>query len=196
MRRTPALALLALALATPAAGAQRRDAADLVNVALDPEHANWLVGAHARIATEAEIEEFLALRRDEDAAAFVERFWARRDPDPARPGNPVREAAERRALEADRRFSEAGIAGRRTDRGTIWVLHGEPAKIENEPNPLYGEPPLELWRYEPGGAKGLDGRAPERLYRFARRDDLTTFYWPGRPGRFSQREPWQRDGGR
>ena len=192
-RLLPALvAALALAAAPTAADSKL----DLLNLALSPELASWLVGANARLATKAEQKEFLALVDDAAAAAWIERFWEKRDPDPSRAGNPVRELAESRAEEADRRFSEAGYAGRRTDRGTIWVLHGEPAKIENEPNPLYGEPPLELWRYEPGGAKGLDGRAPERLYRFARRDDLTTFYWPGRPGRFSQREPWQRDGGR
>ncbi|KAB2964975.1 MAG: GWxTD domain-containing protein [Thermoanaerobaculia bacterium] len=196
MSRAPLLALLALSLAAPAAGAQRRDAVDLVNVALAPEYANWLVGAQAQIASEAEIEEYLALARDEDAAAFIERFWARRDPDPDRPGNPVRETAERRALEADRRFSEAGIAGRRTDRGTIWVLHGEPGKIENEPSPLYGEPPLELWRYGAEAEKGLDGKPPARLYRFARRGDVTSFYVPRRPGRYTQREPWRGSGRR
>lgn len=192
MTRPPALALLALALAAsaaPAAGAQRREAADLVNVALAPDYANWLVGANARIASAEEIEEFLSLTRDEDAAAFIERFWELRDPDPGRPGNPVRETAERRAYEADRRFSEAGITGRRTDRGTIWVLCGEPAKIEMEPNLALGEPPLELWRYPADAGKGLDGEAPARLYRFARRGDVTTFYVPRRSGRRPQRPP-------
>lgn len=186
MRR--ALVALALALAVAPAGALSRDPIDLLNVALSPEWASWLIGPWARLASDDEVREFQKLTRDEDAAAFVERFWARRDPDPARPGNPVREAAERRAEEADRRFTEAGVAGRRTDRGTVFVLYGEPEKSEFQPSPLYGEPPLEVWTYPAAAARGLDGKAPARTYRFVKRDDLTQFYWPGRPGRYTQRD--------
>ncbi|GMU66213.1 MAG: hypothetical protein AMXMBFR36_24870 [Acidobacteriota bacterium] len=135
------------------------------------------------------MREFTALVDDEAALAFVERFWGVRDPDPQRPSNPVREAAERRAAEADQRFAEAGRAGRASDRGTIYVLYGEPEKIEFEPSDLYGEPPLELWRYPGDAAKGLDGKRPQRVYRFARQGDVTKFYVPGRPGRYTQRPP-------
>jgi len=182
-----ALAALALALAVDPAGAARYEAADLVNVLLSPEWASWLIGPYVRMATEQEVREFGKLTRDEDAAAFVERFWARRDPDPARPGNPVREAAERRAEEADRRFTEAGVTGRRTDRGAIFVIYGEPEKVDHEPSQIYGEPPLEVWTYPASAPRGLDGRPPARFYRFVKRDDLTGFYVPGRPGRFTQR---------
>ena len=69
------------------------------------------------------------------------------------------------------------------------MLYGEPEKIEFEPSDLYGEPPLELWRYPADAAKGLDGRRPQRLYKFARKGDVTKFYVPGRPGRYTQRTP-------
>ena len=178
---------LAVALATGAPAAARDP--DLLNVRLGPEYAGWLIGPIARIASEAEEREYSKLARDEDAAAFVDRFWDARDPDPAKPGNPAREAFERRAEEADRRFSEAGVSGRRSDRGTIWVVYGTPSRVEHEPSPIYGEPPLEIWRYDAGSPLGLDGAQPADVYRFVKRKDLTVHYVPGRPGRYTNNRP-------
>lgn len=175
-RILPAL-LLALALSASPLAADRK--IDLLNLTLSPELASWLVGAHARLATRAEQKEFLALTDDAAATAFIDRFWAKRDPDPERPGNPVREQAEQRATEADRRFTEAGYAGRRTDRGTTFVLYGEPAEVTHEPGDFKGEPPVEVWAYPKSAAAGLDGKRPEPRYRFIQQGDLTIFYAPG-----------------
>ena len=175
-RLLPALvAALALAAAPTAADSKL----DLLNLALSPELASWLVGANARLATTAEQKEFLALADDAAAAAWIERFWQKRDPDPTRPGNPVRETAEQRAAEADRRFSEADAAGRRTDRGTIFVLYGEPEESTHEPGDFKGEPPVEVWTYPKDAPAGLDGKRPEPRYRFIERGDRTVFYAPG-----------------
>lgn len=181
---------LAVALFAAAGAAEaRRDEIDLLNISLGPAYASWLIGPFGEMASDREVAEFQRLTSDADAAAWVEGFWERRDPDPQRPGNPVREAAEERALEADRRFTEAGIAGRRTDRGTIFVLHGEPEEVEFEPSQIYGDPPLEIWRYPKDAGEGLDGEKPARRYRFAKRDDLTRFYVPGDPKSYTQRRP-------
>ena len=171
------------------AGAAPRDDVDLLNVALGPGYASWLIGPWGRLASDEEVREFQHLAADEEAEAWVESFWERRDPDPERLGNPVRELAEERAQEADRRFAQAGFAGRRTDRGTIFVLYGEPKEIEHEPSPIYGEPPLEHWKYPRDAEPGIDGEKPSRLYRFVQRGELTKLYVPGRPGRFTQRSP-------
>lgn len=179
--RTAVLLLVALVCGAPGSA---RDAVDLLNLTLSPELAGWLVGANSRLASKTEEKEFLGLRDDAAAAAFIDRFWEKRDPDPARPGNPVRELAEQRATEADRRFTEAGYAGRRTARGTIFVLFGEPDKMEHEPGEFKGEPPVEVWTYPKSAAPGLDGKKPEPRYRFAQRGDLMVFYVPGvRPRR-------------
>ena len=180
-----------LAAATLAAPAGARDAIDLLNLTLEPDLAGWLVGANSRLATKEEEREFLALADDAAARAFIERFWERRDPDPERAGNPVREVAERRAAEADRRFSEPGAAGRRTDRGTILVLHGEPKEIEHEPGDFKGEPPVEVWTYPKGSAPGLDGKKPEARYRFVTRGEATVFYVPGARNLRPQSAPFQ-----
>jgi GWxTD domain-containing protein len=122
------------------------------------------------------VQQYLALHDDATAEAFIEAFWARRDPDPNRPGNPVRELFEERARDADRRFSEAGYLGRRTARGTMLVLYGEPKKIDFEVNGRPEQPPVEHWIYAPEAAKGLDGRQPPPAVRFVKRGDLTVLY--------------------
>lgn len=176
-RRRAAALLLGLALAaTPALAV---DAIDLFNPLLSPDYASWLVGPYGRMASKEEIREFGALTTDEGAREFIEAFWARRDPDPDRPGNPVREIAEERAAEADRRFTESGYPGRRTDRGATFVLYGEPEKLEHEPGDFVGDPPLEVWRYPSRAERGLDGEKPDRRYRFVQKGDLTVLYVAG-----------------
>ena len=123
-----------------------------------------------------EVNAYLALREDAAATAFIESFWTARDPNPARAGNPLRELFEQREREADRRFSEAGYLGRRTDRGRTFVLYGEPKEIDHEIHPLPGEPPLERWDYDPATTPGLDRRRPLPAYRFVKRGDLTVLF--------------------
>ena len=142
-----------------------------------------MVGPIAVMATPEEIDAYRALDSDAAAAAFVERFWERRDPAADRPGNPLRERFESRAEVADRRYAEAGYLGRRTARGTVFVLYGEPDAVEYESPRRPGSEPIEVWSYDEDREPGLDGRAPERWYRFVKDGDLTVFYrGPGVPG--------------
>ncbi|HEX3127141.1 MAG TPA: GWxTD domain-containing protein [Thermoanaerobaculia bacterium] len=173
--RTVVLAgLLALGCGSTAS----RNPVDITNPFLGPEYTGWLVGAVSRLATPQEIQAFLAIQDDEKAREFVEAFWAKRDPNPDKPGNPIREAFEDRAAYADKAFSESGIQGRRTDRGAIFILYGTPSKIDHEVPPVPGASPLEVWIYEDTKPAGLDGRKPG-TYRFIRRGDLTVLYSPG-----------------
>lgn len=158
-----------------------RRAADLTNPFLGPEHSSWLIGPIGHIASPEEIEAYLALPDDAQAARFIEQFWARRDPNPDKPGNPLREAFDQRSAEADRMFTEAGYRGRRTDRGTIFVVYGPPSTTDFEISPSRDEPAIEVWTYSPTVPAGLDGRKPAALYRFIKRGDLTVTYIPGQP---------------
>lgn len=169
------LFLLACGSAPPPA----RKAADLTNPFLGPEHSGWLIGPIGRIASPEEVEAYQALTDDAQAAQFIEQFWARRDPNPNKPGNPLREAFDERSTEADRRFTEAGYRGRRTDRGTIFVVYGPPSKTDFEISPSRNESAIEAWTYDPTTPAGLDGRKPASLYRFIKRGDLTVTYIPG-----------------
>ena len=181
MKRPGLVALLAgaalfAAACAPAGEIAPRHTAALNNPFLSPALSQWLIGAVSRMATEQETQAYLALRDDTAATAFIEAFWAARDSDPARPGNPLRELFEQRERDADRRFSEAGYLGRRTDRGRTFVLYGEPVKTDFEINPREGGPPVERWVYGADGRVGLDRRRPSPVYRFVKAGDLTVFY--------------------
>jgi GWxTD domain-containing protein len=160
-------------------GGKRPTRASLTNPFLGPDYSSWLVGPVARLATPEETEAYLALTDDAQAEAFIQRFWASRDPAPDRPGNPVLEAFEQRAAEADRAYSEAGQLGRYTHRGAIYILYGEPERVTFETAPDLGSPNLEVWVYGAGAPSGLDARRPANLYRFIKRGNVTVLYTPG-----------------
>lgn len=157
--------------------AKKSAALDLVNLRLGPEYSQWMVGPISRLANPSEMDGYLALADDEAAAAFIDEFWARRDPAPDRPDNPLREAFEKRAEEADKLYSEAGYLGRRTDRGTTYVLFGPPAETDYQIPPDPKDPPIEVWEYQ-DEVSGLSGERPAKQYRFIKRGDLTVFYTP------------------
>lgn len=173
-----ALAVLGMAGCGSSPTGSTRNPAALSNPRLGPDYSHWLLGPVARMATPEEIDAYLALTDDFAALEFVDRFWTRRDPDPQAPGNDARLSFERRVQEADRRYGEGGVLGRRTARGTIHVLYGAPDSIEFEV-PLEGGEPIEVWEYAEDAPPGLDGRQPERFYRFRKRGDLTVPYVPG-----------------
>jgi GWxTD domain-containing protein len=182
MRRLPTIvpAILAVAITTltgTVSAAQKvHTAEDLFQPFLEGDLSQWLVGPIGRLATEDEITQYLRLKTADDAKTFIDAFWARRDPDPGKDGNPVRELYETRATEADKKFSEAAVSGRRTDRGTIHILYGAPESVDYEQFRDVSGPDVELWRYSKKAEAGLDGRRPEKEYRFAKLGDLTRFY--------------------
>jgi GWxTD domain-containing protein len=174
--------LLALALGCLACGGGSVNGVtasmgDLANPFLGPDYSDWLVGPVSRIASADEIKSFLALHDDAAAATFVEQFWGRRNPTKG-PANPLLSTFDERCEVADRKFSEGGILGHRTDRGTILVLYGPPTKTGFEVAPSPRESAIEVWRYSPEAPTGLDGKHPDELYRFTKRANLTVFYTP------------------
>jgi GWxTD domain-containing protein len=182
-RLAAAAALAVLAAAGLAAGAcastgapQAQSAAAVTNPSLSPEYATWMVGPVALLATPQEVGAFLALSDDAAAQEFIRQFWQRRNPTPDRPGNPVLATFEQRAAAADRLYTEAGLPGRRTPRGTIYVLYGRPAKTEFEDPPRPSTSTIEVWVYGPKAASGLDGKRPAEKYRWVKRGDLTVPY--------------------
>ena len=178
-KRGPLLLLLLLLLAAGCGGgasAPSRSRAELINPALGPDYSAWMVGAASRLATPEEVNEYVTLRDDQQAEAFIERFWQKHNPAPSKPGNPLRDEFEKRSANADRQFSEAGLLGRRSDRGTLYVLYGLPKKIDHEVSPVRNGPPLEVWIYGTDAPSGLDGKRPSPLYRFVKNGDVTVLY--------------------
>ena len=115
------------------------------------------------LAIDAEREEWAHLRDDDARAAFVERFWQKRDPNPYTEENEVRDAVARRIAFADRFFAiQDEPIGSMSDRGRVFVLLGPPSRVhrralqryettivqERTRTPLTGT--LERWVYFQG----------------------------------------------
>lgn len=180
--RLPAGRLLAvlgvavLALFLVAAKKKTRHPDELFNPLLGIDYSHWLVGAIAMIATDEEIDDYLQLTTDEEAEQFVAAFWERRNAGTGPFQKTPREIFASRAREADKRFTEGAWPGHLTDRGTVFVVFGEPEEIEFEIPRRVGEPSIEAWSYPKDAPEGLGGEKPERLYRFVKVDERTVFY--------------------
>ena len=92
----------------------------------------WLDEDVAYIIVDEERAAFKAFSTDEERQSFIEQFWLRRDPTPDSIENEYREEHYRRIAYANERFA-SGLPGWKTDRGRIYIIHGEPAGKEGNP---------------------------------------------------------------
>ena len=149
---------------------------DITNFRLGPEYAQWLVGPLVHLATAEEREQFLALSDAAAAEVFIEAFWKRRGPNLVFPPTGPKITFERRAREADRVFSEGTFLGRRTDRGTVYVLYGSPQSLEYASSPTGMGPPITIWNFTKKAGTGLDGKRPDRQYGFRLQGSVMKFF--------------------
>lgn len=83
-----------------------------------------------------------------------ERFWVKRDPLPATPGNEFRDQFFERVRTATEQFTEGGRPGWETDRGRVYIVLGPPAdQIQRVVGRDGAQANLIEWLYEslPGG---------------------------------------------
>ena len=118
----------------------------------------WLNEDAVYIITEDEKSVFQSLSTLDEKEQFIEQFWYRRDPDLRTAANEFKEEHYRRIAYTNERF-HSGKEGWLTDRGRIYIIHGEPAEIEAYPSGgFYDRPfdegggqttvyPFETWRY-------------------------------------------------
>lgn len=99
---------------------------------LSQQHADWANGPVQFLMTKEEQAQWKTITTDTDAKAFVDLFWARRDPTPNTPQNEAREAFEARVAWADKNLGWRNTRGSMTDRGRTVVLYGQPKRIERQ----------------------------------------------------------------
>jgi GWxTD domain-containing protein len=95
------------------------------------QYAAWGNTAVRYLMMKQEKTDCASLKSDTDAKAFIDLFWARRDPTPDTPINELRQQFEDRMAEADKRYSAIKTPGSQTDRGLVYVLLGQPSQIVN-----------------------------------------------------------------
>lgn len=115
MRRTNLLVAFAVLLIAVSAGAE-----------LSPSFKDWPNGPIGFLMTSAEKKAFAGLAGDAEAQAFIELFWAKRDPNLDTLINEFQEDFNRRVEFADKTFTWDKAKGSLTDRGKVFLLFGAP----------------------------------------------------------------------
>jgi len=129
---------------------------------VSPQYRNWGSSAVRHIMMKQEKTDWASVRTDADAKAFIDLFWARRDPTPDTPDNALRQQLETRMAEADKRFGFGKTPGSQTDRGLVYTLLGDPSQIATRVTKPAGSPfqrpiNVEVWIYRNQAAERVTG---------------------------------------
>jgi GWxTD domain-containing protein len=119
--------ILSLGLATLVAGS--------AGAALSKEIAEQGKGPMSVYMTKEEQKAWKALKTDEEAKAFIQLFWARRDPTPNTPGNEFVDEVKLRVGYADQTYTTGRSSGWGSDKGKIHLLFGAPSRREGTGGP-------------------------------------------------------------
>ncbi|MEL7060704.1 MAG: GWxTD domain-containing protein, partial [Acidobacteriota bacterium] len=154
---------------------ERAATADATPTRMAERHRRWLAEVEPLIAP-PERALFLALGRDYQRDAFVERFWRVRDPYPRTARNELKERWPLRVAEAKSRFGTL-----QDDRAVMLMVHGEPAQTQRI-RCTGNYAPAEIWAY--AGSDWVDVGAV-MVFLIHRRGEPAVLW---RPGQFSARD--------
>lgn len=118
--------MLKLALVVGVAGT-------IAGTALAEQYQAFMEGPAQWIATKEEKKEFARISSEAQAQAWVELFWARRDPDLNTPINEFKLDFEQRVAAADKLFTWEKRRGALSDRGHALIVLGRPNKVQTFP---------------------------------------------------------------
>lgn len=104
----------------------------------------------ALIAESHEVKELRKLKTYQERLDGLNEFWQRHDPTPGSVENEIKREFFRRVRLANRSFMFMRRPGWRTDRGRIYIKHGEPDEINDYPFSPNSHPYQE-WHYYQGG---------------------------------------------
>jgi GWxTD domain-containing protein len=108
---------------------------------LPPTYDHWLNQEVNYLITNQERANFLALTTDQDRDAFIDTFWAIRNPDPNSPGNTYKDEHYRRLEYVNNHYGLPSAGnGWHTDRGMVYITLGPPQQKRSYLNTKYLEP--------------------------------------------------------
>ncbi len=134
--------------------------------ALSKEHVDFAKGPMELLLTKEERKQWSAISTDEQAQAFIDLFWARRDPSPATQANEFRDAINERVKVADFSYVAGKLRGASTDRGKVFVLLGAPTTLRRSGTAQTGVRAPKSTIMQPTGldATSVQGRAPSERW--------------------------------
>ena len=115
----------------------------------------WREGPVRYLLTGEEDQAYRLLSTEADRTAFIQKFWASRDPVASTPDNEYRRRFFERVAEANGLFTDSTKPGWKTDRGKIFILLGPPDDLEQEQTRNDFLPNVVVWTYRnpPGGER-------------------------------------------
>jgi GWxTD domain-containing protein len=127
---------------------------------LSDSYASWPKGPEGFLLTKPELKEYEKITTDAQAQAFIDLFWAKRDPDLNTVVNEYKLDFDVRVQAADKQFGTEKLRGALTDRGRTLLLLGLPSRHSFVPagSPVQGAPGesqqafeeqgnIEVWEY-------------------------------------------------
>ena len=96
---------------------------------LSQKYADWANGPVKHLMTKEEVQQWKDIHTDEAAIAFIDLFWAKRDPTPDTPRNEFHEAFDARVKAADEQFTSKHVRGAMSDPGKVLILLGPPEQV-------------------------------------------------------------------
>jgi len=94
--------------------------------ALSQKYDDWAKGPAKWLMTRDELRIWKTITTDEQAQAFIDLFWARRDPTPGTYLNEYKREFDYRVKYAEQNFGHQGTPGALTDRGHAVIVLGFP----------------------------------------------------------------------
>ncbi len=107
-------------------------AASFAGAELSQQYKDWPSGPAGFLLTESERKAYSQIQTDKEAQAFIDLFWARRDPDLNTVQNEFKLDFDLKVAAADKQFSTDQLKGSESDRAKVLYLMGKPAAVENQ----------------------------------------------------------------
>lgn len=105
------------------------------SAAVSKELADQGKGPMSVYMTKADQKAWKGIKNDDEAKAFIQLFWARRDPTPNTPQNEFVDEVKNRVAYADQMYSTGRGPGWSSDKGKIHLLFGPPSRREGSGGP-------------------------------------------------------------
>jgi GWxTD domain-containing protein len=105
--------------------------ASIAGAELSQTYTQWPEGPVGFLLTQSEQKAYSQLQTDAEAKAFIDLFWARRDPDLKTVQNEFKVDFDMRVAAADAQFSTSKLKGSLSDRGKVLYLMGKPEAVRN-----------------------------------------------------------------
>jgi len=164
---------------------------------LSPEYASWADGPEGFLLTKKERKEWQEIRSDAEAKAFIELFWARRNPDPTAGFNIFRAEFQTKVRYADEHFGAPGHRGALSDRAKLLILMGRPEGVQTR-GPQQTLPPVgstsggsdavegstQVWFYDPSKLPaGFKAKGSQMIFMFYEEQPDSNLYLMDRSNR-------------